>query len=211
MTISTSTEPDPEIVAISEVYAALVGLEPEAQARILQFVTAKLKVPVAAAPVNQIANEAMSEDLHHGTSVSEHPDIRDEVDEELEGISPAGRRWMTRSGLQSSQLSLIFSIGGDEIDLIAKKVPGASKTQRQRSVFLLKLLASYLATGAARLTFQDAKETCLHYDAFDSSNFSTYLKGMASEVSGSKETGYTLSARGMSSATEMVKSMLPTT
>ena len=73
------------------------------------------------------------------------------------------------------------------------------------SVFLLKGVAAYLGTGAARFTHEQIKETCLHYDAFDSSNFAVYFKSLSAEVSGNKETGYTLTPRGLAAGTEMVR------
>jgi hypothetical protein len=114
---------------------------------------------------------------------------------------------MARNGLQADQLSRIFSLGVDEIDLIAETVPGKSKAERVYSVALLKGAAAYLGTGAARFTHEQIKEACLHYDAYDSPNFAATLKRLASEVAGSKETGYTLTARGLASATEALKKM----
>jgi hypothetical protein len=129
----------------------------------------------------------------------------------LEGISPVAKKWMRRNGLTATQLSNTFSLGVDEIDLVAKTVPGGkSKREKMRSVFLLKGVAAYLGGGVARFTHEQVKETCLHYDAYDLKNFATYLKGMHSEVSGSKETGYQLSARGLSNATELVKQLTQT-
>jgi hypothetical protein len=207
MAKTTSTKPEPEIAAISEVYAALVGLQSDAQARILKYVADKLQVPIASTSVDSPAAATVTEEFHHGGE-TEHAETKDEVDEESEGISPGGRKWITRSGLQVSQLTPIFSLGGDEIDLIAKKVPGNSKAKRMRSVFLLKGLAAYLGSGAARITYQEAKETSLHYDAFDSNNPNYVFKTVASEVSGSKETGFTLTPRGIASATALVKEMI---
>jgi hypothetical protein len=203
----TNVEAEPEIVAISKVYAALVDLESDAQSRILRYVADKLKVPFAATSVDSPASTALTGETHHGVE-TEHADTRDEVDEASEGISPSGRKWITRNGLQVNQLSQIFSLGGDEIDLIAKKVPGKNKAKKMRSVLLLKGLAAYLGSGAARFTYQEAKETSLHYDAFDSNNPSYAFKAVASDVSGTKETGYTLTPRGIASAAELVKEML---
>ena len=62
-------------------------------------------------------------------------------------------------------LSHVFSLGGDEVDLIAKKVPGKSAGARMRSVFLLQGVAAYLASGAPRFTQERVKEACLHYNA----------------------------------------------
>ena len=79
-----------------------------------------------------------------------------------------------------------------------------------RSIFLLKGLAQYLGTGAPRVTYEQVREACLHYGAFDNTNFSKYFKTMASEVSGSKESGYSLTARGLSSASELVTELTGT-
>jgi hypothetical protein len=52
------------------------------------------------------------------------------------------------------------------------------------------------------------KETCMHYGAYDQPNFATYLKEFASEISGSKESGYALTARGLANAVIVVKEIL---
>ena len=126
---------------------------------------------------------------------------------ELEGISPVAKKWMKRNGLTVSRISSIFSLGVDEIDLVAKKVPGKSKAQRMHNVFLLKGIASYLGTGSARFTHEQIKEACLHYDAFDAPNYALNLRNISADVSGTKETGFSLTARGLSNATELLKGM----
>jgi hypothetical protein len=91
--------------------------------------------------------------------------------------------------------------------LIAETVSGKSKKDKMHNVFLLKGVAAYLGSGAARFTHEQIKEACLHYDAFDAANFATHLKSISADVSGSKAVGYTLTARGIASATELVKTM----
>lgn len=102
----------------------------------------------------------------------------------------------------------VFSIGLEEIDLIANAVPGSNKVQRMRSVFLLKGMASYLGTGTAHFTNDSIKETCMHYDAYDASNFAKILKKMASEVAGGKDGGYTLTAKGIAEASLLIKELI---
>jgi hypothetical protein len=126
----------------------------------------------------------------------------------LEGISPLARKWMVRNGLSAEQLSQLFSLGADEIDLVASTVPGTNKRDRARTVLLLKAMAAYLSSGAARVTHEQIKEACLHYDAYDSANHAKSIKLMVAEASGNKESGYTLTARGMTAATEIIKEML---
>src|SRR5262249_23362750 len=125
----------------------------------------------------------------------------------LDGVSPVAKKWITRNGLNPHKLSAVFSLGVDDIDVVAKTVPGKSKRERLRSVFLLKGVAAYLSTGAARFTHEEVKETALHYDAFDAGNFAVHFKSLSSEVAGNKDGGYTLTARGLAAATDSVKAL----
>jgi hypothetical protein len=127
--------------------------------------------------------------------------------DDAEGINSVALKWMRRSGLTPSVLQNIFSLGIEEIDLVANSVPGTNKKERMHSVLLLKGIASYLGTGVARVSYEQLKEACLHYDAYDGANFSAYLKSFAAEVAGSKNAGFTLTARGLTSATELLRTM----
>ena len=207
MTKKSITGTDPEFVAINEVHSALKNLQPDAQSRVLNYVIGKLDIALQ-------RSERVREEIDRSSQRSDAADSRgnvaestDEVSDDLDGISPVAKKWMARNGLQANQLSAIFSLGVDEIDLVAKTVPGKNKKEKMHSVFLLKGVAAYLGTGAARFTHEQLKEACLHYDAFDAANFAVNFKAFASEVSGSKSAGYTLTARGLASATEIVKSV----
>lgn len=206
MTKRTTPGIDPEIAAISNVYAALKELEPESQARVLAYVAGKLKI---ASPLeaNQEARLDMRDTFNETRRDERQAERKERDDGDLQGISPVAQKWIARNGLLPKQLSLIFSLGVDEIDLIAKTVPGKGKREKMRSVFLLKGIAAYLSTGAARFTHEQMKEACLHYDAYDANHFADNLKTLSSEISGSKDTGYVLTARGLANATEMVKDM----
>ena len=201
---------DPEIAAIGIVYAGLKDLDADAQQRVLDFVVGKLKLRIkeaASAPKPRVAPH-YDEDSDHGRVASHDQDELEDLDEN-DGISSTAKKWMKRNGLGSDKLSSVFSLGVDEIDLVAKSVPGKGKKERMHNVFLLKGVASYLGTGSPRFTFDQVKEALLHYDAFDTSNFAAFFKSFASEVSGSKEAGYTLTARGLTNATALLKEIAP--
>lgn len=204
---SPRTDVDPEITAIAEVYSALKSLESDAQERVLAYVARKLSVKVP----NSVATDEHRLDTDASRDASREDEQaaaqQDDVKED-DGISPIAKKWMKRNGLTAADLSSVFSLGVDEIDVVAKDVPGKKKTEKLRSVFLLKGVAAYLAGGAARFNHQQAKEACLHYDAFDAANFAVNFKRLASEVSGTKESGYSLTARGLAGATELVKAMV---
>lgn len=198
---------DPEIAAIAAVYRALEGLTSDSQARVLAYVARKLNIASETVDFGLGERGRPTEETTR-TGSEAPPEVRGVTDGGLEGISPVARKWMSRNGIDAKGLLVIFSLGGDEIDLIAKNVPGKSERERMHSVILLKGIAAYLASGAARFTYGQLKEACLHYRAFNSANFASYLKSFASDVSGEKNTGYTLTARGLAAATEKVTTIL---
>lgn len=196
-----------EIKAIGTVYAALKPLKEDAQRRVLDYVL-------------QMLGLRSSHRTRHAHTLDEHreeepplPEVAEPAAQEesetagLEGVSPAAQRWMKRSGLSEQALSEIFSLGLDEIDLVAKKIPGKNKKEILRSVLLLKGIAGYLSTGTARLMHKALKEAAVHYQAYDQTNFATNMKSFAGEVGGTKATGYTLTARGIAEATKLLQAM----
>lgn len=200
--------PDPEINAITVLYDALRLLDREAQLRVVQYVASKLGIgKELATPSSPQGGDVWPPDKQMQHEPEEATPSGEASDVSSAGINVVAQKWMTRNGLNAEQLGAIFSVGGDEIDLIAKSVPGKSKRNKMHSIILLKGIAAYLGSGAPRVSHQQIKETCLHYNAFDSPNFAKNLKEFAPEVSGSKESGYTLTARGLSAATGLAKQM----
>ena len=197
------TDPNQEIAAIGAVYGALKSLDETVQARVLDYVAKMLGLDNAAGRQEPLRKERGDEQPQSPSLPP--PSATSEGDSESEGISPVALKWMRRSGLTSTGLSLLFSLGVDEIDLVAKRVPGDNKKDRMHSVLLLKGIAAYLGSGVARVTHEQLKEACIHYDAYDAANFATHLKSFAGEASGTKSAGYTLTARGIITATEMIK------
>jgi|CXWL01.1.fsa_nt_gi hypothetical protein len=203
---------DPEVAAINAVLTALKDLEPTIQQNVIEYIIRRFNLRVSGSqePGDYALPREPLATLHSSREPSRAPEERP-TEDGLEGVSPVARKWISRVGLSVGDLSKLFSLGIDEIDLVARKVPGNNKKDRMRSVILLKGVAAYLGSGVARVSHEHVKEACLHYDAFDSANFATHLKKFAAEVGGTKESGYTLTARGLSAATDLVKEVLEPT
>lgn len=203
--MSDSEKPgvDPEFEAMRTVHTALSSLDPDARERVWTYVSQRLGIATNP-PI-----EAPSPEGYDRTPLPRsEPEHNNEESGEAEGISPVALKWMRRNGIGAEQLTSIFSLGIDEIDLVADTVPGKSKRERMHNVLRLSAIAAYLASGAARVSHESLKEACLHYDAFDGPNFAKTLKSLGREVSGTKESGYTLTASGVTAATSLVKKMM---
>lgn len=202
------TDEDPEFNAMRVVFSALKDLDADAQKRVLEYVLRRLAVDTEQLSADRSGNTFSPTQLaREAEELKSEPAITPTAaatDDEFEGISPVAQRWMRRNGLSPKQLSKLFTLGVDEIDLIAKSVPGKTTKQKMRSVALLTGVAAFLSSGAARVNHQALKEALSHYNAYDVNNFASYLKDMAGEISGSKESGYTLTARGLAAAAEII-------
>lgn len=203
---------DPELSALSRVCSELSGLEPDSQQRVIDYVIKKFGLvgpSQASGDVNPQYRQPETQTRHNQLPDNQRPTPID-VTDDTDGISPVAIKWMQRNGFTVDQLGHLFSLGTDEIDLVAQTVSGDSKNQRTRSVTILKGIAAYLSTGVARVTAEQIKEACLHYDAFDSPNHAKYLRGMSTELTGTKAAGYTLTARGLTAGSELIRELLGT-
>jgi len=119
-------EEDPEITAIGIVFNALKDLDAAAQDRVLSFVTRKLglRTESKAAKGEHDSPTTPATRQEPDKSSNEEREQQPE-DSQLDGVSSIAVKWMKRCGFTADQLSRIFSLGGDEIDLISKKVPGS--------------------------------------------------------------------------------------
>jgi hypothetical protein len=155
-------EQDAEVDAIKVVFDALKGLEKAAQNRVLDYVMNRLELKKKPDPVAPLVEPVLTENETFSSSTEVEDAAADEATDEeedgLEGINAVARKWMRRNDLTPAQLSNLFSLGIDDIDLVATSVPGGSIKERLRSVVLLKAIASYLSSGAARVDHNKVKE-----------------------------------------------------
>jgi hypothetical protein len=210
-------EQDMELNAMATVYNALRPLDGEAQKRVLEYVLNRLALKnQISSPVDMPGKLRLQNDQSieypderpiHSSTADEHSGNEQSI-EGLEGVSPIAQKWMRRNGFSESQLSLLFSIGGDEIDLVAQSVPGKTTKQKFRNILLLQGAASYLSGGAPRIDYNKLKQALGHYGADPEKNMWAYLKSLSAEVSGTTASGFVLTARGMNASTELIKEIV---
>jgi hypothetical protein len=203
---------DLELDAMAIIYNALKSLNGEAQSRVLDYVMRRLSLkdstaftsrPVTAVQLDQESEKPDDDELQRESSKN----VSAEDAEEFEGVSAVGQKWMRRNSFSTSKISPLFSLGVDEIDLVAKSVPGKNKIQKFRNVFLLQGIASYLSGGVARVDPKKLRQAAGHYGVDPENNMWNYVQSMSAEVSGSMSSGFTLTARGLNAATELVREL----
>jgi len=210
---------DPEYEAIGKVYTALKSLEPAAQQRVIDYVLQRFALKPSKFDVDKQQDDEndrpLDDSIDQPGTLAESKRNDDAVDEEeadvLAGMSPVAVKWMRRNGLTAMQLAQLFSLGVDEIDLIATSIPGKTVVQRLRSVLLLQAIAAFLGSGTAKVSAEKLKQAASDYKADAGSNFWKYMKGMSPDVAGSLSSGFVLTARGMASATDLIKGILAQT
>jgi hypothetical protein len=205
---------DAELTAMGKVLAALKDLEPSIQQSVIEWAVRrfKLKSPFANSvqappPPAPAAMPDLSEPGKRHKIVEEPEPEHKEGQGEIEGVNVVAQKWVRRSGLSEDQISKLFSLGVDDIDVVAKSVPGKKKIERLKNVLLLQGVAAYLGSGVARVEWTKLKESASHYDADAGGNFPTYLRGFSAEATGSVATGFTLTSRGLNEAKELIKQM----
>ena len=202
-----------ETEAMKTVYGALRPLEKQTQQTIIEWVTRRLALePSGAAPKKKSSAKDLDGEGFEVPVVEVDGDTEDDIvpleGDALEGISPVGIKWVRRNKISSKELSELFSLGLDDIDFVAKKVPGETNKDRLKNVLLVKAMAGYLGNGAPRVTHEDLKTAAEQYDAYDGKNFATYMKSFSREVHGSKSTGYVLTAAGLTEARVLIEGMI---
>jgi hypothetical protein len=207
---SKDLDDDPEFRAMQRVHAALAPLQAEARQRVLDYVIRRLSMKAApgAEPFQRERPAASREAAAEPEVLSQEESADEPIDESLDGISPVALKWMRRSGFTSEQLGSIFSLGIDDIDLITKTIPGRGKGSRMQNILRLKGIARYLASGVARVSHDEFNDACSHYNAHDVPHFSENMRKLGGEISGTKETGYQLTAKGLTAATALIKEMV---
>src|SRR5262245_33425634 len=79
-------------------------------------------------------------------------------------------------------------------------VPGKNKKEKTINAYVLTGAASLLSSGEPTFTDKSAREVCSDAGCYDANNHAHNLDGKGNLFSGSKKTGWTLTAPGLTHA-----------
>jgi hypothetical protein len=171
--------------AITQIVAILENLPSEDQKRIISAVGIVLSHAPSTGPA----------DVHVDTKSAD-------------GISTKAAQWMQKYSITVDQLSQVFSISPDEVDVIAPMLPSDSKRQQTLEAYVLCGLRSLIRTGDGRFEDKEARLLCEKLGCYDSANHSNYMKAFGNAVAGAKESGWKLTNPGLERAAQIVKKLI---
>lgn len=127
-------------------------------------------------------------------------------DSEISEVHKLAQKWMQKNNIMLEQLEHCFHF--DQGQVIPIALPGSATSKREQTVnaYIAVGLASYLANGEASFSDVQARKFCEQSGCYDIANHITAVKALKNRVTGSKSTGWTLTAPGLSAAADLVKS-----
>jgi len=130
---------------------------------------------------------------------------RTKTDGQVAGVSAPGATWIKKHGLASDKVEEHFHVDAGKVTLIGDPI-GNGKREQSINTYLLTGVAALLETGTADFTDQTARDYCHAFGCYDPGNHAATLTHFGNRITGSKKTGWKLTAPGLSAAGALIKS-----
>jgi len=123
-------------------------------------------------------------------------------------VSEAVKPFLTANAITTEILEKVFHPTGPGAQLLASVIPGNGKAGKLVSLSLLLGVRHALESGVFTCTLKDLREMAVHYDCYDSTNFSKTLKANKNYYQPrEKGADLELSGPGFKKAGEIIKSI----
>lgn len=92
------------------------------------------------------------------------------------GVPSAVKPFLTANAITTQIFEKVFHPAGPGAQLLVSDIPGNGKASKMINLSLLLCVKEALESGTFRCTMNALREMSVHYDCYDSTNFSTTLK-----------------------------------
>lgn len=92
------------------------------------------------------------------------------------GVPDTVKPFLTANGITTEILEKVFHPTGPGAQLLASSIPGKGKANKLVGLSLLLCVKQALESGSFTCTLKELRELAVHYDCYDSANFSGTLK-----------------------------------
>ncbi len=125
----------------------------------------------------------------------------------LGGVPDSVKPFLTANGITTVILEKVFHPTGAGAQLLVSSMPGNGKSNQLVNLSLLLCVKQALESGNYTCTLKELRELAVHYDCYDSTNFSTILKSNKSFYKPrEKGADLELSGPGLKKVGEIIKS-----
>ena len=122
------------------------------------------------------------------------------------GVPEAVKPFLTANAITTEVLEKVFHPTGPGAQLLTSSIPGGSKSSKLVSLSLLLCVKQALLSGSFSCTLKELRELAVHYDCYDSPNFSKTLKSSKNYYNPrEKGADLELSGPGRKKAGEIIK------
>jgi len=123
-------------------------------------------------------------------------------------VPDAVKPFLTANAITSDILEKVFHPIGPGAQLLASSIPGNGKASKLVSLSLLLSIKQALESGSFTCTLKELRELAVHYDCYDSPNFSKTLKANKNYYNPrEKGADLELSGPGRKKAGDIIKSI----
>ena len=122
------------------------------------------------------------------------------------GVPDAVKPFLTANAITTDILEKVFHPTGPGAQLLTSSIPGNGKANKLVSLSLLLCVKQALESGSFTCTLKELRELAIHYDCYDSPNFSANLKTNKNYYKPrEKGANLELSGPGLKKAGEIIK------
>lgn len=124
------------------------------------------------------------------------------------GVPDAVKPFLTAQGITTETLEKAFHPTGPGAQLLASEIVGTGKAGKMIHLAVLLCVRQALETGAFTCTLKELREMAVHYNAYDSANFSANLKSNKNYFKPREKGGdLELSGPGLKKAGDLIKTI----
>src|SRR5712692_4923700 len=124
------------------------------------------------------------------------------------GVPDTVKPFLTANAITTEILEKVFHPTGPGAQLLASSIPGNGKANKLVSLSLLLCVKEAIESGSFKCTLKELRELAVHYDCYDSPNFSKTLKTNKNYYNPrDKGADLELSGPGRKKAGEIIKSI----
>lgn len=122
-------------------------------------------------------------------------------------VGTRARTWMRQNSLSAADIEQAFHVENGQAEVIISDIPGKDKREKTRNAYVLTGVANLLVQDSPAFADEAARTLCVSAGCFDSGNHATALKAKGNLFSGSKGSGWTVTAPGLKHAATLIKGL----